>query len=329
MTGTLRPFGQTRDGTPVTAVTLTTGELTATILTFGAALSDLRLTGLPHALTLGGSEVAAYQDGPMRYFGTIVGPLANRLAGAQATVGGRELRLAANDGPNLLHGGRDGTHTHVWSVAEAGPAQVRLTLALRDGEDGFPGNRRITAVYRAEGATLTLTLEAETDAPTLMNLAHHGYWNPDGAPTTRGLRLTVQADSYLPVDAGLIPLGAPCAVHDAFDLRGGRLLDMTEGIDHNFCLAPAPRELTEIASLAGRSATLHLASTEPGLQIYEGAQIATAPFGGHDGVPYGAFAGVAMEPQRWPDAPHHPAFPSVTLDPGQRYAQTTRWRFTR
>jgi aldose 1-epimerase len=162
-----------------------------------------------------------------------------------------------------------------------------------------------------------------------MNLAHHGYWNPDGAATTRGLRLTVHADSYLPVDEALIPLGEVRPVHGVFDLRQGRELDLTEGLDHNFCLAPAPRALTEVATLAGKSATLHLATTEPGLQVYEGARLGTAPFAGHGGVPYGPFAGVAMEPQRWPDAPHNPGFPAITLDPGESYAQTTRWRFTR
>jgi aldose 1-epimerase len=328
MTATITPFGRTASGAQIDAIRLTTPDLTATVLTYGAALNDLRLAGLPHALTLGGPDIAAY-EGPMGYFGTLVGPVANRLAGARAAIGGLEYAFVPNDGANLLHGGRDGIQTLVWTIAEADTARVRLELRLADGDGGFPGNRRITAEYRAEGATLTLTLAATTDAPTLMNLAHHGYWNPDGAPTTHGLRLTVHADSYLPVDDALIPLGEVRAVHGVFDLRQGRTLDLTEGLDHNFCLAPAPRGLTEVATLAGQSATLHLATTEPGLQIYEGARIGTAPFAGHGGIPYGPFSGVAMEPQCWPDAPHNPAFPAITLDPAETYAQTTRWRFTR
>ncbi len=328
MTATITPFGRTASGTRVDAIRLTTPDLTATVLTYGAALGDLRLAGLPHALTLGGPDLAAY-EGPMGYFGTIVGPVANRLAGARAPIGGRDYAFAPNDGANLLHGGRDGIQTRVWKVVEADATRVCLELQLADGDGGFPGNRVLTAEYRAEGAALVLTLTAKTDAPTLMNLAHHGYWNPDGAATTRGLRLTVHADSYLPVDEALIPMGEVRPVHGVFDLRQGRDLDLTEGLDHNFCLAPAPRALTEVATLAGSRATLHLASTEPGLQIYEGARVDTAPFPGHGGVPYGPFAGVAMEPQRWPDAPHNPGFPAITLDPGESYAQTTRWRFTR
>lgn len=328
MTANLVPFGQTAGGQPVQAIRLTTPDIAATILTYGAALSDLRLPGLSHALTLGGPDIAAYQ-GPMGYFGTLVGPVANRLAGARAAIAGRDYAFAPNDGANLLHGGSHGIQTRLWTIAEAGASHARLTLALTDGEGGFPANRTLTADYRAEGAALTLSLTATTDAPTLMNLAHHGYWNPDGAPTTRGLRLTVHADRYLPVDAALIPLGEVRPVHDAFDLRRGRVIDLTEGLDHNFCLATAPRALTEVATLAGKSATLHLATTEPGLQIYEGARIATAPFPGHHGTPYGAFAGIAMEPQRWPDAPHHASFPPITLVPGETYRQTTRWRFTR
>lgn len=328
MTATITPFGQTAGGRLVQAIRLTTPDLTATILTYGAALNDLRLAGLTHALTLGGPDIAAY-EGPMGSFGTLVGPLANRLAGAEATIAGRAYRFTPNDGPNLLHGGRDGIQTRVWTLAEASATHTRLTLSVADGEGGFPGHRTLTAEYRAQGSALTLTLAATTDAPTLMNLAHHGYWNPDGAPTTRGLRLTVHADRYLPVDAALIPLGEARPVHGAFDLRYGRAIELTEGIDHNFCLSDAPRALTEVATLAGQSAALHLATTEPGLQVYEGARIATAPFPGHGGAPYGPFAGCALEPQRWPDAPHHPAFPSVALDPGQTYRQTTRWRFTR
>jgi aldose 1-epimerase len=302
--------------------------MSATILTWGAALQDVRLEGVPHGLTLGGPNMAAY-EGPMGYFGTIVGPVANRIAGARARIAGRDYLFAANDGPNLLHGGRDGTQGRIWHLDGATGTEARLILTLPDGAGGFPGTRSITAAYRLSGASLMLTLTATSDAPTLMNLAHHGYWTLDGGPTTRGQRLTIDAERYLPVDPLLIPTGEERPVHDAFDLRAGRVLDGSEGLDHNFCLARAPRALTEVARLAGHTATMHLATTEPGLQIYDGRRLDTAPYPGHDGTPYGPFAGLAMEPQRWPDAPHQPAFPPITLEPGQTYRQETRWRFTR
>jgi aldose 1-epimerase len=106
------------------------------------------------------------------------------------------------------------------------------------------------------------------------------------------------------------------------------VLDLTEGHDHNFCLSTARRDLTEAAELTGASGvTMRLATTEPGLQVYDGRYIASAPFAGHCGNVYRAHAGLALEPQCWPDAPNHPGFPPITLDPGDTYRQVTRWGF--
>jgi aldose 1-epimerase len=328
MPANVTPFGQTAAGQPVAAIRIASADLAVTILSFGAALQDLRLTGIPHALTLGGPDMAAY-EGPMGYFGTIVGPVANRLAGAQARIGGQLYRFPANEGTTLLHGGATGTQTRVWSVEDATETRLRLTLTLENGDDGYPGRRQITADYSVAGSTLTLRLSATTDAPTLMNLASHSYWNLTGTPTTTGHTLTVAAETWLPTDAGGIPTGEQRAVAGAFDLRQPRLIDGTEGYDHNFCLAPTPRALTDVARLEGGPVAMTLATTEPGLQVYDGRGIGTGSFTGHGGAPYGAFAALALEPQRWPDAPNQPSFFPVTLDPEAAYAQETQWRFTR
>ena len=328
MPATVAPFGQTAAGQPVAAIRIGSADLAVTILTFGAALQDVRLTGSPHSLTLGGPDMAAY-EGPMGYFGTIVGPVANRIAGAQARIGGRLYRFAPNEGTTLLHGGATGTQTRVWSVDDATATSVRLSLTLEDGDDGFPGRRQITADYSVAGSTLTLRLSATTDAPTLMNLASHSSWTLNGSPTTVGHSLTVAADTFLPTDAANIPTGEQRPVSGAFDLRQPRRIDGTEGYDHNFCLSPAPRALTDVVTLAGDHVSMTLATTEPGLQVYDGRGIGTGSFAGHGGAPYGAFAALALEPQRWPDAPNQPGFPPVTLDPGEAYAQETQWRFDR
>lgn len=328
MPANVTPFGQTAAGQPVTAIRIGSADLAVTILSFGAALQDVRLTGIAHSLTLGGPDMAAY-DGPMGYFGTIVGPVANRIAGAQASIAGRLYRFAPNEGTTLLHGGATGTQTRVWSVDHATETGLRLSLTLDNGDDGFPGRRQITADYSVAGRTLTLRLSATTDAPTLMNLASHSYWNLTGRPTTTGHHLTVAAEAYLPTDAGDIPTGEQRAVSGAFDLRQPRLIDGTEGWDHNFCLCAAPRALTDVATLTGGPVAMTLATTEPGLQVYDGRGIGTAPFAGHGGAPYGAFAALALEPQRWPDAPNQPSFFPVTLDVGAAYAQETQWRFDR
>lgn len=325
----LRDFGHAADGRKVQAIRLTSDGLAATVLTRGAVLQDVRLAGVGHSLTLGSDLLEAY-EGPMAYFGAIVGPVANRIAGASAEVGARTCHFPANEGGTLLHSGARGLHTRHWTVAAVTDDAVTLRIVLEDGDDGFPGRRDIRATFRIEGTALHLALTATTDALTLMNLANHSYWNLDAAPTTAGHRLRIAADHYLPVTPALIPTGEHRAVSGAFDLRRERTLDLTEGYDHNFILSDRPRELTEVAELTGGSGiSLRLATTEPGLQVYGGQGLATAPWPGHRGTPCGAFAGIALEPQRWPDAPHHPGFPTILLSPGETYRQETRWTFSR
>jgi aldose 1-epimerase len=328
MPASTKPFGQTADGQTVQAVQIGTADLTVTLLTIGAALQDVRLPGVAHSLTLGGPDMAAYL-GPMGYLGTVVGPVANRIAGSRATIAGREYHFPPNEGTNLLHGGATGTQTRVWRLEDASETTARLSLTLPDGQGGFPGRRLITAEYSVSGAALTLTLSATTDAPTLMNLANHSYWNLNGTPTTAGHTLTVVAETWLPTGADGIPTGEQRAVAGAFDLRQPRLIDGTEGWDHNFCHCPAPRARTDVATLTDDHLRLTLATTEPGLQVYDGRALNTGPFPGHSGHPYGPFAGLALEAQRWPDAPHQPGFPPVTLDPGETYRQVTQWRFAK
>lgn len=326
---TIKPFGTTAKGGAVQSIRLTSGPLAVSVLTLGAILQDVRLAGTPWPLTLGSGQLAAY-EGPMDYFGAIVGPVANRIAGARAIIDGTEWVFEANEGSNLLHGGPTGPHAEIWDIAEASDRAVRLSLSLAHGLGGFPGNRQISARYAVEDNALTLTLTATTDAPTLMNLAHHGYWNMDGTATIAGQRLQVAADRYLPVDAALLPTGEARPVTGAFDLQQGRALDLHEGFDHNFCLCERPRDLTPAAELAGQSGVrMVIETTEPGLQVYDAHGLSTAPHIGHAGEPYGRNAGLALEPQRWPDAPNHPGFPSVALKPGEVYQQVTRFTFGR
>ena len=332
--GTIRSFGTTFDGRAVDAITLAQGGLRATVLTWGAVLNDLRLVGVGHSLTLGSDQIADY-EGSMGYFGAVVGPVANRIGGAQAQIGGQLYRFAANEPNALLHGGTTGTHHQLWHIIDHSAARVTLGLVLPAGHGGFPGNRKLTARYELGASdTLSLTLSATTDADTLINLANHSYWNLDGRLDIRGHRLRVAADAYLPTVQNL-PTGEVRAVSGAFDLRQGRVLDLSEGYDHNFCLAPAPRALAFAADLTGQSGVrLTLDTTEPGLQVYDGCGIDTAPKPSQSGPSqsgraYGPFAGIALEAQRWPDAPNRPGFPAITLAPGDTCTQVTRFRFSR
>lgn len=323
--------GATPDPRAVRRLTLAGGGLTLRLLTLGATVQDLRLDGVDWPLVLGADDPAAYA-GPLRYAGAIVGPVANRIAGAAARVGGRLCRFEANEGPTLLHSGAGGLHSRLWQVEAAGPDHATLRCDLVDGEGGFPSNRTVRAGFRLSfPAMLTLELTATTDAETLMNLAHHGYWNLDGTADMRGHRLTVAAGSYLAVDAALIPDGPPRPVAGTpYDLRAGRLMSEAPPLDHNFCLAPARRALTEAATLTGASGLrLTLETTEPGLQVYDGRHLAVPGGAGLDGRGYGRHAGIALEAQVWPDAPNRPDFPSATLLPGETYRQITRFGFHR
>lgn len=325
----------TADGMPdaqaAKGLTLTGGGLTLRLLTLGATVQDLRLDGIDWPLVLGADDPAAYA-GSLRYSGAIVGPVANRIAGAAARVGGRLCRFEANEGPTLLHSGTRGLHARLWQVETTGPGHAMLRCDLADGEGGFPGNRTIRAGFRLSSpATLTLELSATTDAETLMNLAHHGYWNLDGTPDAREHRLSVAAGSYLAVDAALIPDGPPRPVAGTpYDLRAGRLMSEAPPLDHNFCLATARRALTEVATLTGASGLrLTLETTEPGLQVYDGRHLAVPGGIGLGGRGYGRHAGIALEAQVWPDAPNRPDFPPATLRPGETYHQITRFRLDR
>ena len=215
-------------------------------------------------------------------------------------------------------------------IAEAEADRAVLRLDLPDGLGGFPGNRRIEAEFTLDGAaTLTLRLRAQTDADTLINLANHSYWNLDGSDSIAGHTLRVAADRYLPVDERTVPTGAIADVSDGpFDLRKGRVLEARAIYDTNLCLTDAARALTEVAELTGRSGLrMTLATTEPGLQVYDMGHTDSGTFVGHSGAPYRPFAGLALEAQGWPDAPNHPTFPPVLLRAGARSEQVTQLRF--
>lgn len=333
MTAQIAPFGTGADGTQVDVVEIASDALTARILTRGAILQDLRLAGHRPALTLGAPDLAAY-EGPLASFGAIVGPVANRIAGAQAEIDGEVFTFDAGPGAEtILHAGPTGTHLQHWTLSEASATAVTLELTLPDGLGGFPGTRALTARYAVAGAALHLTLTASTDRPTLMNLAHHGYWNLGDRPDWGGHRLRIAAEAVLEAGPQILPTGRVLPVAGTgFDFRTA--CEITPGrtvrLDHNFCLAEARRALTPVLWLEGPTGvTLELSTTEPGLQVFDGAPIGSGPFLGHAGVPMRGCPGLALEPQFWPDAPHHPGFPSILLRPGQAWRQETVWRFGR
>ncbi|HEU0220789.1 MAG TPA: aldose epimerase family protein [Paracoccaceae bacterium] len=328
-------FGELPDGRKVQRVTIRGGGLTARVITWGAVLQDLRIEGHAPPLVLGFADFAPY-PAHSPHFGAIAGRYANRIRHGRFQIAGQTHQADTNFlGKHLLHGGADGTGSRLWTLAAATADTVTLTYRARDGEMGFPGNLDITCTYavRPEGR-LVVELSAETDAPTLCNLAHHSYFNLDDGGRTHVLdhRLAIAAAAYLPVDDELMPTGHVVPVEGTdFDFRTPRPIRSGapyRPYDHNFCLAAARCALTRAATAHGAHSPLAMEvwTTEPGLQFYDGAGTRQA-VPGLDGIAYGAHAGFCLEPQVWPDAPNRPYFPQATLLPGDRYAQITEYRF--
>lgn len=317
-------FGITAQGAEVRRITLQAGDLTVSLLTFGAIVQSVRLAGVAHDLTLGSDRLADYEGG-MRYHGALVAPVVNRLGGAQAVIAGKLHRFAPNqDGRVILHSGAAGTHCKLWDLVSATASEAVLALDLPDGEGGFPGNRRIEARFTlVPPATLRLTVTATSDAATILNTANHSYWNMDGSPTWEGHSLQIAADHYLPTDADVVPTGEVRAVSDGYDLRKLRpIAPQNPEMDHNFCLARARGPLRDVLRLQGKSGlAMVLATTEPGVQVYDGRN---SPRPGH-----GDYEGLAIEAQGWPDAPNQPGFPPIDLAAGALLTQITEWRFER
>lgn len=328
-------FGKAPDGSSVERVVLSGGGLTLSLLSWGAIVQDLRLDGHAPALVIGYREFENYLQ-HSSYFGATAGRYANRIRDGRFSIDGVEYQVDRNFlGKHMLHGGSAGIAKRNWRFAEIGADRAVLELEDRDGEMGFPGNCALRAVFSLPGdGRLSIRYEAKCDAPTLVNIAHHSYFRLDGGPDILDHQLRIDADAYLPVDEELIPTGeiAPVA-GTAFDFRRERSIrlagpDGQPVYDHNFCLSGGRVALREVAMARSPKSgvTMRISTTEPGVQFYAGHKLNT-PVPGLGGERYGAFAGLCMEPQFWPDSPNNPGFPQALLRPGEHYLQETEYRF--
>lgn len=315
------------DNPAVQSLAIACGPARARVLTYGATLAEFRLEGVDHSLLLGSPDAAAYA-GAMRYFGAIVGPIANRVAGGKAPLDGKTLQLDVNENGNALHGGPRGLSQRVWTVKRAEAHRVTLGLSLPDREGGLPGPLDLAVSYKIEpDGALFIDITGRSGAVTFCNPAFHGYWCLS-AQGLAGHRLSIGADRYLPTNAALLPTGEIAPVDGTpYDLRQPTALPAGVPLDTNFCLNGTG--MREVARLDTAALAMTLETDAPGLQVYDAARLDTAPAKGHHGAPYRAFAGLAMEPQHWPDAPNHPSFPPITLRPGETFTQSSRFRFFR
>eukprot|EP00891_Asterochloris_glomerata_P000725 jgi/Astpho2/725/e_gw1.00015.18.1_t len=287
-----------------------------------------------------GTGAHVFQDGTSPYFGVLVGRCANRIEGATFALNGTVYRVPANDGRNSLHGGIKGFDKHIWDskqIEHPDGEAVRLTRTSPDGEEGYPGTVQVAVTYVLTGqGTLKLMVEATTDKGTIINPAQHSYFNMAGhaSGTILEHQLTINGDHYTPKDSESIPTGEILPVKGTpFDFGsphsiGSRLSQVPGGYDHNFVLQGLGKQakFKMAAKLrdpdSGR--TMTISTTAPGLQFYSGNFLSHGGQpDGKSGAEYSKYSGLALETQNFPNAVNQPAFPSVTLSPGESYRQET------
>ncbi len=327
------------DGHDILEITLTsTAGACAKVLTWGAVLRDLTVPlrdGARQRVVLGFER---FEDYPAHSpnFGAIAGRYANRIGHGRFRLDGREYHLPLNNGQHHLHGGPAGFGKRPWSLVSHAANSVTLSCHSPAGDAGYPGALTALCTYTLEEpASLRVDLTATTDAPTIVNLCHHSYFNLDGSADITGHALQVEADVMTPVDAGNIPTGAMDLVAGTrFDFRQPRPVGlMVEGApalyDHNFVLRKRRGEFARIATLDSplNGLRMDVWSTEAGLQVYDGHHVST-PVPGLNGERYGPRAGLALEPQVFPDTPNKPHFGDCTLRPREVYRQRTDYRFS-
>ena len=297
-------------------LTLETPELSVRLTNYGARLLSFTYDGTD---CLFGPKNAEELKADTCYCGSICGRVANRIAGGRFELDGKSYGLAVNNGPNHLHGGMVGFSDRLWTVEEADATHAVLSLVSPDGEENYPGTVSVRAAYSVEGRSLKLELCASTDAPTLLNLTNHAYWNLSGAGTVDKHFLQVHAAAYTPMVAN-IPTGSIAPVQDTlYDLTRPACLgernaenSIAGGYDDNYVLNTEPG-VKPAALLTNGRRTLRLQTDAPGVQVYTG-----------DYLPLKR-GGVALEAQNFPDSPHNPHFPSIVLRPGQTYRRTIVW----
>lgn len=366
-----KPFGQAPDGTPVDLYILShtggeRGELRtrgkvaadgrsygpgrqsaeAAICTYGGIVVWLKVpdrNGKMGDVVLGYDDLAGYlKESP--YLGALIGRYGNRIAKGKFMLDGKPYTLAVNNGPNALHGGLKGFDKVVWQASilssRDGPC-LQLRYTSKDGEEGYPGNLTVTAVYTlTDDNALRLDYTATTDKDTVVNLTQHSYFNLAGKGNILNHEVMIPADKFTPVDSTLIPTGELQPVEGTpFDFRkptaiGARInqddqqLKFGGGYDHNWVINKQMGELTIMARVyeptTGR--VLEVLSTEPGLQFYTG-NFLDGKITGKGGWKYEFRNAFCMEPQHYPDSPNQPNFPSVVLKPGQVYHNTIIYRF--
>jgi len=343
------PFGAMPDGTQVSIYTLRNANgMEARILTYGGIIQSLRVPdkdGHFGDVVLGYDDLDSYRTNSP-YFGALIGRYGNRIAQGTFMLDGVTYHLPVNNGPNSLHGGTNGFDKVVWTVKKAavtsqGP-ELELSYFSPDGDNGYPGNLKVTTTYTllAHENALRLAFRATTDKDTIINLTAHSYFNLTGHGTIYHDVLMIPADYFTPVDSTLIPTGELEPVAGTpFDFRqptpvGARINDDNQqlkycnGYDLNWVINKPPGQYGLAARVydpdTGR--VLEVWSDQPGVQFYTG-NFLNGTMTGKGGWVYQFRDALTLEPQHYPDSPNHSNFPSTELKPGQVYHHVIVYKF--
>lgn len=316
---------------------------------FGCTVTGMKMRDKDGKLTdivLGFDSLAQYQASDA-YLGTVVGRYANRIKEGKFTIDTASYQLACNNGPNHLHGGIEGFNKKAWKpgTLEIGRDSIAMTFSLQspDGDEGFPGTLDVqTDFIVSKNKQLTIRYKATTDKPTVVNLTHHMYFNlTDGGKSTNlDHTLELRSSRFVPVDTNLIPKKEFAAVEGTpFDFRQAKTiglhieatdeqLEAGNGFDHTWILdyadqqpALAARVFSPISGIG-----LEVWTDQPGIQFYSG-NFMDGKAKGRGGVVYNYRTGLCLEPQKFPDSPNRPDFPTVVLRPGEIYTHTSVYKF--
>jgi aldose 1-epimerase len=341
-------FATEYDGKPVALYTLKNNNgLAVQITNFGAKVVSLYTpdkNGDFDDIVTGFGSIDEYFNTKEPYFGATIGRYGNRIGGAQFTIDNTVYNFAKNDGENTLHGGVKGFNSVVWDANKINDNTIELTYLSPDMEEGYPGNLNVKLVYTlTNNNELKIEYFATTDKPTHVNLTHHSYFNlqGDGSGDVKDHILQINADSYTPVNSGLIPTGEIAAVAGTpMDFRtptpiGANInsdfeqLKIGSGYDHNWVLADNTKNGLNYAAKAvepttGR--TLEVYTNEPGIQFY-GGNFLDGTVVGKGGKAYAFRSSFCLETQHFPDSPNKPDFPSTLLEPGNEYYSFCTYKF--
>jgi len=342
-------FKTTINGKETGLYELKNGDITMAVTNYGARIVSLLApdkNGKLGDVALGFSSIEGYLNSHEVFYGPIVGRVGNRIARGKFTLDNKEYILPINNDPNHLHGGPGGFHTAVWDVKSVSANSIVLTYLSKDGEMGYPGNLNVEVTYTLKDDNeLEINYLATTDKSTPVNLTNHAFFNLGGeaSGTINNHLLTINADKYTPVDSTLIPLGENELVEGTpFDFRTPKAIGTDlplqneneqlrngKGYDHNFVLnKPVAGEMTLAARVvepvSGRK--MEVFTEEPGLQFYGGNFMDGSDTGKY-GKTFDFREAIALETQHFPDSPNQSDFPSIILNPGEKYHTKSIYKF--